>query len=79
MTISKRRIPPTLLKALDETGLPYDFEMGTRHIKVRLAGVFVGIIPKGKTSTSEGMGQSFALKNSVAQVRRAAKKIKEAA
>jgi len=71
------RIPKQVVAALEETGLPYEFTMGGSHIKMRLAGQFVGIIPKGKTAKSEAHGQKRALANSTAQIRRMARQIKE--
>ena len=76
MTISKRRIPPPVLRELELTGLPFEFEEGSRHIKMRLSGQFVGILPRGG-GTTEAYGKQWAMRNSIAQIRRMARKIKE--
>jgi hypothetical protein len=77
MKISRRCLHPRVLAELEHTGLPYDFEMGTRHIKLRVAGHFIGIIPRGSSAKSESYGQGYAIRNSISQIRRAAKKYRE--
>lgn len=65
------RINGTIKNELDSTGLPYELKMGGRHIKIVLAGRMVGILPKvdGKDAHSR------AIKNTIAQIRRAQKEI----
>jgi hypothetical protein len=72
----KKRIPPSALRALEETGLPFDFELGSRHIKVRLCGQFVAIMPRGSSAKSEGHNKRCMM-NTVCQIKRAARAIKE--
>lgn len=55
---------------LQETGLPYSIETGSRHRKIKLAGRLVGIYPMG----GKGTHKRAAL-NIRAQIRRAAKEI----
>lgn len=56
---------------LQATGLPWEAERGSRHIKLRLAGKFVGILPlKGDGSSGRG---ARANANVVSQIRRAAR------
>ncbi len=53
---------------LDKTGLPYEIEQGKRHLKIKVAGRLVGILPRdGKTSG----GDQRSMKNLVSQIRRA--------
>lgn len=66
-------IDPAIKKALDETGLPYEIERGSKHRKIRLAGRLVGIL----SHSSYGTGQSRAIKNTVAQIRRIASEVGE--
>ena len=73
----KRAVHPHVLRELELTQLPFEFEMGKRHIKIRLDGHFVGILPKGSNATSEAYGQRWAMANSLAQIRRMARKLKE--
>lgn len=63
-----------ILTALTETGLPFELQDGGRHFKIRLAGRFIGILPRN--GSSEAYGNTCASKNLVAQVRRAAREIK---
>jgi hypothetical protein len=71
----KRRIHPRVVQALQATGLPYEFQDGGRHIKIRLAGYFVGILPKG--GNSDSFGVTRAVNNSVTQIRRKARQLSE--
>jgi hypothetical protein len=66
------KIPDGVREALEETRLPWGLETGGKHYKVKLAGRLVGVLPKGKhTSTYKR-----SILNTIAQVRRAAKEIK---
>ena len=57
---------------LDATGLPYTLERGTRHLKIKLCGYLVGIIPmKGK----DNVGDRRTYLNVRSQIRRKAKEI----
>lgn len=62
------KVPDRVQKALDETGLPYELENGGIHMKIRLAGRMVGILPKGNPG---GDSRRTEL-NIVSQIRRAA-------
>jgi hypothetical protein len=68
------KLPAELREALDRTGLPWGVEEGTKHNKVKLAGRLVGIYPRGKRQE----GERRSLLNTIAQVRNAARQIKEA-
>lgn len=57
--------------ALSATGLPWSIETGSRHLKVRVAGRFVAIMPK------DGGSDGYrAIKNVTAAIRRTAREIK---
>ena len=57
---------------LDATGLPYALERGTRHLKIKLMGHLVGIIPmKGR----DNVGDRRTYLNVRAQIRRKAKEL----
>lgn len=71
----RQKLHPRIVRALEDTGLPYDVTHGSRHIQVRLDGRLVLSV-----STCRGNGAdhpSRVLMNNVAAVRRAARKIKE--
>lgn len=58
---------------LDATGLPYTLERGTRHLKIKLCGYLVGIIPmKGR----DNVGDCRSYLNDRSQIRRKAKELK---
>ncbi len=60
----------TIENDLKSTGLPWEIATGKKHLKVRLDGRMVGILPKcGK----DREGDPRALKNVRAQIRRAAR------
>lgn len=64
--------PPAALRAVfDETGLPYEIELGGRHAKIKLAGRLVGILPKGSGNEMH----SRSLLNTISQVRRMAREL----
>lgn len=67
-------IPLEVKRALDRTGLPWEIKRGSRHKKIVLAGILIGILPL-KRSTSDVPGRSTL--NTVAAIRRAARTIKE--
>jgi len=47
-----RRWPKPLLRALDQTGMDYEFESRSKHVLVKLEGQIVGVLPHGKTRQS---------------------------
>jgi hypothetical protein len=61
-------IPKEVEQALEETGLPWEIEEGSRHRKIKVAGRLVGILPH-KARGQGGRGQ----RNVIAQIRRAGK------
>lgn len=63
-----RGTDPRIIKALEETGAPYAFEPGTRHVQIRVGGRLAGILPRGSTRHD---GKK-AILNTIAQIRRAA-------
>lgn len=67
------RIDKKLEAELEKTGLDWRVETGGIHFKIKLCDKLVAIYPKGKASTYN----KRALLNTIAQVRRTAKAIKE--
>ena len=67
------RLPDKVRIALDETGLPWAIENGTRHQKIKLKGRLVGILPHGSGSSANPR----TIKNSVAQIKRAAQELSQ--
>lgn len=68
------RLPAKVREALEETGLPWEVELGSRHHKIKVSGRLAGILPKGKLNDSH----SRSLLNTVSQIRNVAREIKEA-
>lgn len=66
-----KRIPTEIEQALDATGLGWALEKGSRHMKIKLAGRLVGILPHGSGNDANYR----TIKNSVAQIRRAAQEL----
>jgi hypothetical protein len=62
------RLDPRVLRALEDTALPYSLEPGSKHIKMRLGGQFVGVFPMGGYKQN-GCGD----RKLVAQIKRAAR------
>lgn len=68
------KVPREIQSALDACGLPWSFEMGSRHIKIIVGGRFAGIIPKcGSPSESNRR----ATLNIAAQIKRTAKELRQ--
>jgi predicted ATPase len=59
--------------ALNATGYEWHVEPGKKHRKIKMAGFLVGILPHGKHNETD----MRAIKNTVAQIARAAQQIKE--
>jgi len=69
------KLPPEIVKVLDSTGLPWTAELGSRHLKLRLQGRLVGVLPKdGGRRTADTAPR--AARNIAAQIRRAAREIR---
>lgn len=60
-----------VVRALGETGLPWDIEQGRGHLKIKLAGHLVGVMTAG----SKPAGQR-AERNVISQIRRKAAELK---
>lgn len=69
------RIDKKLEAELECTGLDWRVETGGAHFKIKLCDKLVAIYPKGKPNGNN----KRALLNTISQVRRAAKVIKEGA
>ena len=66
-------MPERLREALENTGLPWEVEDGSKHYKVKLCGRLVAVYPLGKARDHN----KRALLNTITQVRLAARQIKE--
>lgn len=68
------RLNKDIEEELNSTGLPWDLETGGSHVKIRLKGRLVGILPKhGRIQQAN----SVPLKNTIAQIRRAARELRD--
>jgi len=65
------KIPALLQAALEETGMPWEVEAGSKHHKVKLAGRLVAVYPRGKAKEAG----KRPLLNTISQVRRAAREL----
>ena len=64
-------IDKAIIKALEETGLPWEIEKGTKHGKLRLAGRMIGVI---QLNTQRAAKRS-SVKALVCTIRKKAKEI----
>lgn len=64
----KKLIPSTITVALEETGLPYDITVGSKHFKITVNGKLAAIWPRNGGSDTA----SRATLNVRSQIRRAA-------
>lgn len=62
------RLPEKIEAALNNTGKKWTAENGKRHIKLKLDGKMVGILPK-----SMRLPEARSLKNTISQINRAAR------
>jgi hypothetical protein len=58
-------------QALNETGLPWEVETGSKHYKVRLGGRLAGVYPHGKKTE----GSQHANANLLANIKRLAREL----
>lgn len=68
------KIPPSIAAALEDIDLPYEIARGTRHNKIKIAGVLVGTFSRDGRDKNVGRGDA----NVVAQIRRFVARRKEA-
>jgi hypothetical protein len=66
-------IPPRIRDALEETQLPWTLEIGGKHWKIKLAGRFVGILPKSKKMHDADLRPTL---TTISQIRRVAREIR---
>lgn len=62
-------LPKPIEQALEATGLPWSIEAGGKHLKLRVNGRLAGILSRGSKRESD----QRAVRNTVAQIRRAAR------
>ena len=65
------RLPKEVKRALDDTGLPWKVEKGTKHYKIKLAGRMVGILPLNLKARHGYTNHT--IKNTVGQIKRSKK------
>jgi hypothetical protein len=58
-------------QALEETGLPWSVEDGSKHHKIRLNGKLVGVFPYGKKTEASPCANN----NIISNIRRAAREM----
>lgn len=59
----------TIRSALEATGLPWSLEPGGKHIKIKVNGRLVGILPRGSARDRDRANL-----NTIAQIKRTARK-----
>ena len=64
------RLPREVAAALEGCGKPWSLDMGSRHIKIIVAGHFAGILPKDGKGNE---GNRRATLNVAAQIKRVAR------
>ena len=67
-----KRVMEVLRPELEASGLPWSIDNGGKHLKLRLGGRLIGVLPKGSSHTQDPR----ATKNLVAQIRRAAREMR---
>lgn len=65
------RLDPKVKKALEETGLPWAIETGSKHFKIRLGGRLAGTFPLGKKTEAA----PHANQNIIATIKRMAREL----
>lgn len=68
MSRKRWRMPARIKAVLDETGLEWTTEMGTKHVHVRVRGELVCVLGLSQMDESPGRGQ-----NAIAAIRRFAR------
>lgn len=68
------KLDPRVKKTLEETGLPWHIEAGSKHFKIRLCGRLVGVYPQGKKTEADRRANM----NVISNVKRAARELKVA-
>lgn len=66
------KLDPKVRKVLEDTGLPWCVETGTKHYKVRLNGRLVAIYPQGKKTEASQRANL----NVIANIKRLAREMK---
>ena len=61
------KLPPRVREALEATGKSWEASAGSKHVKLRVEGKLVGILPLNGKYADTGRGTA----NIVAQIRRA--------
>jgi len=69
------RLDAAIERALEESGVPWTVEVGSKHYKIRVGGRLAGVLPK-----AGGNGGAFsgrAAQNTASQIRRVARAVME--
>jgi hypothetical protein len=66
-------LPNRIRDALEKTQLPWSLELGSKHWKIKLAGRFVGILPKSKKMHDADLRPTL---NTISKIRRTAREIR---
>lgn len=70
--MKKAQVPHLLLEVLDASGLDWSVEAGGKHYKLKIEGHLVGILPRGKHSSTD----KRAVLNTRSQIRAIIKQLK---
>ena len=68
---SRRFVPDDVRKLLDESGVPWEIQGGTKHFKILLGGRMIAIVP-----LSGARDKSRSARNFLAGVRRAIREVR---
>lgn len=66
------KLDPKVRQALEETGLPWRIEAGSKHFKIRLNDRLVGVYPQGKRTEANPRANL----NVISNIKRAARETK---
>ena len=65
------KLDPKVKQALNDTGIPWEVEAGSKHYKVRLGGRLAGVYPHGKKTEASQHANS----NLVSNIKRLAREL----
>jgi hypothetical protein len=57
------KLDPKVKQALNNTGIPWEVEAGSKHFKVRLGGRLAGVYPHGKKTEASQHANSNLISN----------------
>jgi hypothetical protein len=65
------RLDAAIERALEESGVPWTIEVGSKHYKIRVGGRLAGVLPKA--GGKGGVFTARAAQNTASQIRRVAR------